>query len=303
MPTTDALTDAFTRAAEPFRRELVAHCYRMLGSVHDAEDLVQETYLRAWRGYEEFAGRSSMRTWLYRIATNACLTALRQRGRRALPADLSAGASVVDWLQPLPTDPATVAEDRESLRLALVASLQLLPPRQRAVLLRRDVLAWPAEVADLLDTSVAAVKSTLQRARARLAQVTPDAVTEPPSREARELLGRYIAAFEHSDAALLSRLLHRDATLEMPASRTHGEDALRGAVAGLGSPGDWRMLPVTANAQPAAAVYLRGTAYGIVVLTPAGERIARITVFADRACSRCSAYPRWRERWSTPRTP
>ncbi|HEY0451827.1 RNA polymerase subunit sigma-70 [Actinophytocola sp.] len=278
------MTDAFTREAEPFRRELVAHCYRMLGSVHDAEDLVQETYLRAWRGYEEFAGRSSLRTWLYRIATNACLTALRQRGRRALPADLDAGASFADWLQPMPTDPATAAEDRESLRLALVASLQLLPPRQRAVLLLREVLAWPAaEVAELLDTSTAAVKSTLQRARARLDEVapSPDEVTEPPA--ARAVLDEYIAAFEHADAAALSRLLRRDATLEMPASRTHGGEALRGAVAGLGSPGDWHMLPVTANAQPAAAVYLHGKAYGVVVLTVAGSRIARITVFADPA--------------------
>ena len=183
-------SDEFVQRAEPFRRELLAHCYRMLGSADEAEDLVQETYLRAWRAYGSFEGRSSMRTWLYRIATNACLTALEQRGRRALPSGLGGPSDDPDappvpadpgvaWLQPIPdalvtpysADPAAIVTARESLRLALIASLQYLPARQRAVLLLREVLGFPAsEVAAMLGTSTAAVKSTLQRARARLAE-------------------------------------------------------------------------------------------------------------------------------------
>jgi RNA polymerase sigma-70 factor (ECF subfamily) len=197
--------------------------------VDDAEDLVQETYLRAWRSYGGFQGRSSLRTWLYQIATNACLTALQHQGRRPLPSGLGgpgedpeataarAGAEV-PWLQPIPDalvppesdDPAAIVASRDSFRLALVAALQYLPGRQRAVLLLRDVLAFPAsEVAEVLDTSTAAVKSALQRARARLEQVAPaaDQVTEPTEPEARALLDQYIAAFEHADAAALERLL------------------------------------------------------------------------------------------------
>src|SRR5438094_496879 len=170
----------FAALAEPFRPELLAHCYRMLGSIHDAEDLVQETYLRAWRAYGSFEGRSSVRTWLYRIATNVCLTALERKRRRPLPSGLGAPADdpnapmhwndpEIDWLQPIPdalvvgesNDPAAIVATRDSLRLALIASLQYLPARQRAVLILRDVLAWSAaDVAEILDTSVAAVKSS-----------------------------------------------------------------------------------------------------------------------------------------------
>jgi RNA polymerase sigma-70 factor, ECF subfamily len=299
----------FTRSTEPFRRELLAHCYRMLGSVDEAEDLVQETYLRAWRSYDGFEGRSSLRTWLYQIASNACLTALQHRARRPLPSGLGgpgpdnsappAAPPDVAWLQPIPDalvtpaadDPAAVAVSRESLRLALIASFQYLPPRQRAVLLLRDVLAFPAaEVAEILGTTTAAVKSALQRARGRLEAVAPaaDQVAEPAEPAARALLDQYIRAFETSDAAALKQLLRRDATLELPPSPAWfaGGRAIAEAVAGLGSPGDWRMLAVAANGQPAAAAYHREPdgsyrAYAIVVLTATVTGIARLVVFGD----------------------
>jgi len=232
----------FVRTTQLFRPELLAHCYRMSGSVHDAEDLVQETYLRAWRSFGGFEGRSSVRTWLYQIATNVCITALNGRSRRPLPSGLGPPATdpscgpevmdgVVDWLQPIPdslvrpesTDPAGIVVLRESLRLALVASLQYLSGRQRAVLILREVLAWSApEVAELLGTTTAAVKSTLQRARARLEQVAPAAedLTEPSEAESRALLRRYIEAFENADAAALQQLLRADAMLEATPIKT-----------------------------------------------------------------------------------
>jgi RNA polymerase sigma-70 factor (ECF subfamily) len=302
----------FVHDTEPFRRELLAHCYRMLGSIQDAEDLVQETYLRAWRSYGGFEGRSSVRTWLYQIATNGCLTELAKRGRRMLPSGLSApeqdpgaypedAGTEVNWLQPVPdgmvtpdsADPAAIVTAREGLRLALIASLQYLPPRQRAILVLRDVLAFPAtDVAVMLGTTTVSVKSALQRARARLRELAPAAgqITEPTAPRARALLDQYMAAFETADATALERLLLEDATIEAPPLRTWfaGRKTcvpfLRDRV--LGSPGDWRMLATSANGQPAAAAFTRDQdgnyqPYGICVLTVTGAGICRISSFGD----------------------
>jgi RNA polymerase sigma-70 factor, ECF subfamily len=303
---------AFVQDAEPFRRELTAHCYRMLGSIQDAEDLVQETYLRAWRSYGAFEGRSSVRTWLYQIATNGCLTELSRRSRRVLPSGLNgpepdpatypedAGPGV-SWLQPVPdamvtpdtADPAAIVAARQGLRLALIASLQYLPSRQRAVLILRDVLAFPAaEVAAMLGTTTASVKSALQRARARLRELAPDAdeITEPPQAQARAIVDEYITAFENADAAALERLLVEDAVLEATPLRTWFAGRmtcvpfLRDRV--MGSPGDWRMLPTSANGQPAAAAYVRDQdgvhqPYGICVFTVTGDGIRRVVSFGD----------------------
>jgi RNA polymerase sigma-70 factor (ECF subfamily) len=299
----------FIRETEPFRRELLAHCYRMLGSAHDAEDVVQEAYLRAWRGYREFENRSSVRTWLYRIATNACLTTLAHGSRRVLPSGLgppaddphieAAPAPDALWLGMIPDawvtdDPAAVVTSRESLRLALVASLQHLPAQQRAVLLLRDVLTFPAaDVAAMLDVSVAAVKSALQRARARMQDVAPsaDEIIEPTEPRARELLEKYMTAFENADTALLEEALRHDAALEMVGSRTWfaGLTTCLPYLAGVvGVQGDWRMVAIAANGQPAAAAYRRDDdgvlrAFGIAVLDVTAAGIARIAVFGDPA--------------------
>lgn len=279
------------------RRELLAHCYRMTGSVADAEDLVQETMLRAWRARDDFdPGRASLRTWLYRIATNVCLTALERRVRRPLPSGLGNAAfdpdttlvssPEVPWLQPIPgamiADPAAIVASRGSVRLALVAALQHLSARQRAVLLLRDVLAWPAaEVASLLGTSVAAVNSLLQRARTQLADVSEDTVTETP--EQRSLLDRFAAAFENSDADLLSRLLAEEVTLEMPPHSTWfaGHDAVSTFLGRVVRAGSWRLLPTRANGQPAFATYLDGHQHGITVLSLTSDRIDRVVAFHD----------------------
>jgi RNA polymerase sigma-70 factor (ECF subfamily) len=301
----------FIEDTEPFRRELLAHCYRLLGSFQDAEDLVQETYLRAWRSYGGFECRSSVRTWLYQIATNGCLTELAKRGRRMLPSGLGGpeqdpgaypedAGTAVSWLQPAPDamltagsgDPAAIVAARAGLRLALIASLQYLPPRQRAVLVLRDVLAFPAtDVAVMLGTTTVSVKSALQRARARLKEAAPaaDQITEPAEPRARALLDQYIAAFENADAAELERLLLEDATIEATplrtwfAGRTTCAPFLRGL---MGSPGDWRMLATTANGQPAAAAWTRdehGTyrPYGICVLTVTDEGIRQVRSFGE----------------------
>ncbi len=295
----------FAQLTDPFRPELLAHCYRMLGSVHDAEDQVQETLLRAWRSYGAFEGRASLRTWLYRIATNACLRALEDRSRRPLPSGLgaadedprvtpAAGADDVPWLQPVPdamvraepADPAAIAVSRASLRLALIAALQYLPARQRAVLILRDVLRWPAsEVADLLGTTTTAVNGLLLRARARLAQAAPaqDDIREPTEPEQRSLLDRYATAFENADAAGLSQLLRQDAVFEMPPMLTWFTGRER-IVEFLGAqvlrrPGEFRMVAVAANGQPALAAYLRGHAHAIQVLSFGDGGIAHVVSF------------------------
>ena len=302
----------FAQVADPFRRELLAHCYRMLGSVHEAEDLVQETYLRAWRAYPGFDDeRASLRTWLYRIATNACLTALKSRGRRPLPSGLGGPADdprqplqrlpEVPWLEPLPDamldpapdDPAAIVASRAGVRLAFVAALQYLPARQRAVLILRDVLAWrAAEVADLLGTTTAAVNSALQRARAQLAAVAPaeDEVTEPDEAGRRELLDRYVAAFTNGDISRLGQLLADDVVLDMPPYLTwfRGRDAVTGFLAGKIPPvyRARRLIRTSANGQPALASYRPLAdglfhAHAVHVLTVSAAGIERITAFLD----------------------
>ncbi len=303
--------DRFSAETERFRRELLAHCYRMVGSAYDAEDLVQETYLRAWRSYAGFERRASIRSWLYKIATNVCLTALEPRRIRVLPSGLAGpcddpdrvpspdAPGEVSWLEPFPDawiappldDPAAVVVARESLRLALIASLQHLPARQRAILILREVLAFSAaETAEVLDTTTAAVKSGLQRARARLNELEtePAELLEPTDQRARALLDGYIAAFERSDAALLEKVLRTDATLEATpfrdwqAGRAMCIHVLDAYV--LGTPGDWRMLATTANGQPAAVVYHRAPdgvlrANGAVVLATTATGVSRVVAF------------------------
>ena len=261
---------------EPYRGELMVHCYQMLGSVHDAEDLVQETMLRAWRARSSYdAGRASVRTWLHRIATNACLTALEGRSRRPLPTGLGAPSDQpeealvrgheVTWLQPLPDsrvgDPAAVVASRGRMRLAFVAAVQLLPPRQRAVLILRDVLDFSAaEVASTLDTSTAAVNSALQRARASLGVPIDDTVAESLSDvDARATVDRYVAAFEAADVRALVDMLTHDAVLEMPpmlnwyVGREHYGRFIARVFATRGT--GWRMLPLAANGQPGIGAY------------------------------------------------
>ncbi|GLY79272.1 sigma-70 family RNA polymerase sigma factor [Actinoallomurus iriomotensis] len=314
--------DVFARLTHSYRPELLAYCYRMLGSAHDAEDLVQETYLRAWRSYEAFEGRASLRTWLYRIATNVCLTALEHRKRRPLPSGLGGPADdpegplapppEVAWLQPIPDrlvhadsgDPAAIVAARATLRLALIAALQYLPPRQRAVLILRDVLALrAAEVAELLDISVPAVKSILQRARAQLGQVAPseDETTEASGARQRELLDRYAAAFENADVEALMGLLTEDAVLEMPPTPTWfaGRESigrfLRSRV--LTVPGAFRTIATTANGQPALALYQRGPdgvhhAHAVMVLSISAAGITRIVRFHEPSLFELFEFPR-----------
>ena len=309
METAQESADAdFVRQADPYRRELLAHCYRMLGSVYDAEDLVQETYVRAWRSYEKFEGRSSMRTWLHRIATNACLNALESRTRRPLPIGLGAPSSdpgdllverqEVPWLEPMPdamvaADPASVVAGRESIRLAVIAALQFLPPRQRAVLILRDVLQWPAaEVAEMLDMTTASVNSALQRARAQLQSAAPtaDDVTEPGEADRRHLLDRFVAAFEAKDIAALVAIFTKDAVWEMPPFTgwyQGAEDIARliDTQCPAQGPGDMRLIPTQANGQYAFGLYMRdGDVYRpfnlpVLTLTPAG--VSHVACFFD----------------------
>jgi RNA polymerase sigma-70 factor, ECF subfamily len=287
---------------EPYRGELLAYCYRMLGSFHDAEDLVQETMLRAWKARERYDHtRASVRTWLYRIATNACLSALEGRARRPLPSGLGApsqdpGAALtpdleVPWLQPFP-DVRLDLGVRGDMRLALVAAMQFLPPRQRAVLVLREVLEFSAaEVAAQLETTVPAVNSALQRARVALAD-TGDMgeVTEPDDPEVRSVIERYVQAFEAADVPALVQLLADDAVLEMPpvplwyrGSRDYGLFMRR--VFDMRGAG-WLMRRLTASGQPALAAYAPEPGGGhrlhtLQVFTVAGGRVTRNVVFAD----------------------
>jgi RNA polymerase sigma-70 factor (ECF subfamily) len=298
------------QASEAHRAELLAHCYRMLGSLHDAEDLVQETMLRAWRfagGYDE--SRGSIRTWLYRIATNACLSYLDGRQRRALPVDLNGPSQLPDiakieehleipWLEPFPdalvpsADPSAVVEARESIRLAFIAALQHLPPRQRAVLILRDVLAMPAaEVAALLEMTVASVNSALQRARAQLATASPsadgDGLVQPSDGTSRDLLDRYMAAFTTMDVEALKGTLREDALLQMPPFPEWflGRDAIGEFLAtAFARGGSYRFARTRANGQPALGLYRRrdSDAYQFLhlqVLTMTEAGIARIDGF------------------------
>jgi RNA polymerase sigma-70 factor, ECF subfamily len=301
--------DEFLEQAEPHRRELLAHCYRMTGSLHDAEDLVQETYLRAWKAYSGFKGQSSLRTWLYRIATNTCLTSLEGRRRRPLPTGLGAPSgdpagelterTEVPWLEPLPdesTDPSNIVGSRESVRLAFVAALQHLSPRQRAVLVMRDVLQWKAaEVADAIGTSTAAVNSLLQRARAQLDAVGPsedDELVPPDSPETKDLLDRYIAAFEAYDVDKLVQLFTEEAIWEMPPfdGWYQGPEAigtLTRVQCPAEGPGDMRFIALTANGQPAAALYMRNPetgvheAFQLHVLDVKPEGVSHVVAFLD----------------------
>ena len=298
----------FAVAVDPYRRELLAHCYRMLGSYHDAEDAVQETLLRAWRGYDRFEGRSSVRTWLYRIATRVCLTAADSRERRVLPAGigspstegsapLAARRPEVPWLEPIPDaafapDPADVVTSRETTRLAFVAALQTLPARQRAALLLRDVVGLSAaEVAEQLELSVAAVTSALQRARAQVERdLHPEEVVMAGVDET--LLDKYVAAFEQADLAALAALLRHDVQLQMPPVPTWfaGRDAVLGFFAArpLRVPGDGgrRLLATRANGCPAVGTYIRQpdgryAPHSIVVLDTVDGQITHIYAFVD----------------------
>jgi RNA polymerase sigma-70 factor, ECF subfamily len=311
-PSGSSARDAFLADAQRHRRELLAHCYRMTGSLHDAEDLVQETYLRAWKAYDGFEGKSSVRTWLYRIATNTCLTALDGRARRPLPSGLGQPAAAptdeinahpeIAWLEPLPdvhdapSDPQTIVGSRESVRLAFVAALQHLPPRQRAVLVLRDVLQFKAaEVADAVGASTASVNSLLQRARVQLDSVGPiqdDAVSEPESAEAKDLLGRYVAAFESYDVDALVELFTADSVWEMPPFDTWYAgprdivDLSRNKCPAE-KPGDMRFVVTTANGQSAAAMYLRNPetgaheAFQLHVLDIKPDGISHVVAFMD----------------------
>jgi RNA polymerase sigma-70 factor (ECF subfamily) len=252
---------------EALRPGLVGYCYRMLGSVFEADDAAQETLVRAWQAEGSFEGRASVRTWVYRIATNVCTDVLRGRARRAVPMDLRPASTVETaahtspdgqpWLTPFP-DPAENAVEKDSVRLAFVAALQYLPPRQRAVLILRDALAWPAaEVAELLDTSVASVNSALQRARATLATRSP-AEPAPLGEKERRLLAEYVESFERYDIAKLVTLLHEDAVQNMPPFPFwfHGRDEICRWMLGPGAGcRGSRALLTSANGTPALAQY------------------------------------------------
>jgi RNA polymerase sigma-70 factor (ECF subfamily) len=300
----------FAAIAERHRRELQIHCYRMLGSVEDSEDLVQETFLRAWRRRSSYEGRSTFRAWLYKIATNACLDFLKGRPRRVLPYDVVPPAAPDSptlpatgeqaWLEPYPDrllasedeGPDAVVVARETIELAFLAAIQHLPPRQRAVLILRDVVGWSAnETAGLLDLSVAAVKSALQRARATLRERLPEQRADWPvadsTRDERALLARWVDALERSDTAELARLLRADVRVSFPPAPLwyDGRDAFLEARRRHAAVGEYRFVPTGANLQPAVGAYLRRPgdsefrALALGVLRVQDGQIAEITDF------------------------
>lgn len=314
MTEATGLAPELDAALDRYRVELTGYCYRMLGSAFDAEDAVQDTYIRAWRSYAKFEGRSSLRSWLYRIATNVCLDLLNAGNKRARPMDLSAPqhqASAVlnerpevTWLEPVPdgrvlpqtADPAEMALAKESVRLAFVAALQHLPAKQRAVLILREVLAWKAdEVATLLDTTVASVNSALQRARATLAatRVRESEALDPLDGDQAKLLEQYLAAFEAYDISRLTALLHEDAVLSMPPYdlwlRGHEDIAAWHLNQGIGCKGS-RLLPTTANGMPAFGQYRPRedgkpgwTPWALQVLEVSDGKIVGLNAFLDTA--------------------
>jgi RNA polymerase sigma-70 factor, ECF subfamily len=304
----------FRERLEPHRRELHAHCYRMLGSVQDAEDAVQETLLRAWRGLDQFEGRSSLRSWLYTIATNVCLRLIERRPARVLPIDYGPpsdphtplGPPLVEstWIDPYPdaeldeglAGPAARYEQREAVELAFIAALQHLSPRQRAVLILRDVLGFSgAEVATALQTTPASVYSLLQRAHATLDDRAPERSQQATlsalgDEQLTKVVNRFVDAWVQSDVDALAEMLTDTAALVMPPTPTwfRGRDVIAtflrdGALDGTRS---WRMLPTTANGQPAVGAYLRDLSgaykpYGLTVLTLDEDRIAEMVTFRD----------------------
>jgi RNA polymerase sigma-70 factor, ECF subfamily len=292
----------FPTLTERYQRELLAHCYRMSGSVHEAEDLVQETFLRAWKASSTFQGRSSVRTWLYRIATNVCLTNLENKPKRPLPAglgtaDQQAGDALeadheMAWLEPVP-DAAVVVAERDTIRLAFVAALQHLPAKQRAVLILRDVLRWSAaEVAEALDTTVAAVNSALQRAHATMSEraLTEDSVEPDLDERKRDLLTEYVEAFWRKDIDAIVGLLKAEAIWEMPpfsgwylGATTIGELIARQCPGGHH---DMPMIETRANGQPAFGLYMRTPEGGfepfhLQVLDIEGDRVKHVGAFFE----------------------
>jgi RNA polymerase sigma-70 factor (ECF subfamily) len=314
---------AFDRLVQPYRRELHVHCYRMLASLHDAEDLVQESLLRAWRGLRSFRGEGPLRSWLYKIATNTCLNHLKRRPRVVVPADAAPGyapppAFEVFWLEPYPDaslDPADSAVGKAETSLAFLCAVQVLPPLQRAALILREVLGFTAkETADLLETTPASVNSALQRARSRLdpsLRAEPPFAARPPAPEEELLVRRFIRAWEAADIPALVGLLAEDATLAMPPAPVwfRGPAAIGEFLSTVPAEGRLDLIPLTrvrANGRPAVAAYMPGEAtgspqaYGIMVLTVKAGAIEAITGFADPDLFRLFVLPTHLEARSKP---